>query len=342
MSNQLLYFPYINLPKSDWTARTLLYYEKIGSIVPMDFFEEPEKNYDPFMLDLVRQELVIPINPIEQLEHPWQLNNPFLEFINSDGYRIDEKREFFQLESGTTGAFQNYSFQPARVNSQKFDRELMYSLTQLGLAKHTDTNWYSVERSTANYLMAYLASVLGGKLNMFPTTDKTSSIDFLRQFRGVHQKGRNKRDEILRELIPMPEEINLNKLQKFKEKNIETLNRFKNVIEQIALNPIYDDIKLLSEKIKELKFEKESLTAKMNESKFGAIFFGTACGIFGAVQGLSQAQTAGAVVGGLPGFASAIYSALKIEKAENTFDQTGMKYLAIVDKRLRIAGDLEK
>lgn len=338
MPDQLLYFPYINLPKTDWTVRTLLYYEKVGSIVPMDFFYEPERNYDPFMLDLVRQELVIPINPIEKLDHPWQLNRPFLDFIQSGGYNIDRKREAFRLLSDDEPINKlKFMQRTARVSSQKFDGDLMYSLSELGLARHTKENWYAVERITANYLMAYLASVLAGKLNMLPTTDKSFSIDFLRQFRRVTVKVNNKRDEILKELIPMPEEINLSQLLKFKDKNLGDLNRFKNVVEQIALNPIYDDEKLLSEKIKELKFEKESLTAKMNESKLGTIFFGTACGIFGAVQGLATASTVGAVVGGLPGFASAIHSALKIEKAEDTFDQTGMKYLSLADKRLRFA-----
>jgi len=39
--------------------------------------------------------------------------------------------------------------------------------------------------------------------------------------------------------------------------------------------------------------------------------------------------------GGLPGFMYADHSALKIEKAENVFDQSRMKYLALTDKRFR-------
>lgn len=336
MAESLLYFPYINLPKTDWTVRTLLYYEKVGSVVPMDFFYEPERNYDAFMLEMVREELVVPINPMDKLEHPWQLNKPFLYFIQSDGYNINRRRDAFNLVNQEPVNQLKFMQRTARVSSQKFDGDLMYNLKELGLAKHKKQNWYAVEKITANYLMAYLASVLAGKLEMLPTTDKTFTIDFLRQFRKVTIKVSSKRDEVLKELIPMPTDINLSKLQKFKERNSENLNRFKNVVEQIALNPIYDDEVLLNEKIKELKYEKETLTARMNETNFGSIFFGTACGIFGAVQGIAQADTTSAFVGGLPGFASAIYSALKIEKAENTFDQTGMKYLSLTDKRLRL------
>ena len=337
MSENLLYFPYINLPQTDWTVRTLLYYEKVGSIVPTEFFFEPESNYDPFMLDLIRQELIVPINPNEQLDHPSQLNAPFLEFINSKSYELEIKRHYFRLANEGTTAFQNYRSEPATVNSQKFDKELIYSLSELGLARQFKDNWYSVESSTANYLMAYLASVLGGKLNMLPGTDDVYSIDSLSEFWQVDNEIDKSRYAILDELIPMPEEISLTKLQKFKDKNFQNLIFFRNIVEQVIMNPIYNDEKLLTEKIKELKYQKELLSAKMNESKLGTIFFGTVCGIFGAFQGLTQAETTGAIIGGLPGFASAIYAALRIERAENTFDQTGMKYLALVDKRLRLA-----
>ena len=349
MTDSLLYFPYVNLPATDWTVRALLYYNKVGSIVPIDFFHEPESNYEPFMLELVRQELVIPINPIDRLERPSELNKPFLDFINSDGYRIDEKRTSFLREKSFIWEKplkpedaivygQTYELQPARVNSQKFNDELMYSITQLGLAKQSTNNWYFIEKVTANYLMAYLASVLGEKLKMLPATDRQFSFNFLKQFREVKSEVNEKRDRILKDLIPMPTKINLKQIQKFKEKNIDNLNRFKNIVEQIALNPIYDNDKLLDEKVRELNFEKEALTARMKETKFGPIFFGTVCGVFGAIQGIAQASTTGAVIGGLPGFATAIYSALKIEKAENMFDQTGLKYLSLVDKRLRLRG----
>ncbi len=72
----------------------------------------------------------------------------------------------------------------------------------------------------------------------------------------------------------------------------------------------------------------------MNESQLGNIIFGTVCGIIGAFQGLATANTTSAFFGGLPGFVSAIHSALKIEKAEKVFDQSGLKYLALADKRL--------
>jgi hypothetical protein len=42
--DKLLYYPYINLPEGDWTVRALLYYENVGSIVPLEYFYSPECN----------------------------------------------------------------------------------------------------------------------------------------------------------------------------------------------------------------------------------------------------------------------------------------------------------
>jgi hypothetical protein len=43
MKDKILYFPHINLPNTDWTVRTLLYYDQVGTIVPNDHFYNPEK-----------------------------------------------------------------------------------------------------------------------------------------------------------------------------------------------------------------------------------------------------------------------------------------------------------
>src|SRR5688572_6511212 len=78
--SSILYYPYINVPKTDWTLRTLLYYNHITSIVPEVYFEEPDM-YEPHMLELVREQLVIPINPRDALKHYHHLEDPFIRFL---------------------------------------------------------------------------------------------------------------------------------------------------------------------------------------------------------------------------------------------------------------------
>ncbi len=334
--NDLLYYPYINLPHSDWTIRTLLYYEKLATIVPQEYFYNPERHYEPHMLELVRNELVVPVDPIRTLSNPWEVTRPFIEYTQNPEFNIEAKRESFG--TGNYGRIHVDKFKPrgAWIHSDKFDGEIFYQLEQMGLAKRMDHSWYIVEYHTASFLMTFLATLISSKLSLQPITDDIVIKSNRNRFVAEPDGNTRKREIILRELIPFPSELDLTKFYRFKEKYAELLLVFKNKIEQIVLDDsIEEGSELFKIKVDELKHHKSELSAKMNESKLGSIIFGSICGIIGAIQGLSTAETPGAIIGGLPGFASAIYSAIKIEKAEDVFDQSGMKYLALVDKRLR-------
>ncbi|HAY3552836.1 kinase [Elizabethkingia meningoseptica] len=329
MSN-LLYYPYINVPRTDWTLRTLLYYDNIGSIVPQEYFYDPEKNYDSFMLELVRNELVTPINPLEVLNNPWETTQPFLELVERNRVKLTALQNSFQY--GQRSNLHIDKFQRAHIHADKFDENIFYALEQLGLAERDERNWYSVEQKTANNLMSYLASIISAKTNRLPITDYVRPTFYRQSF----SQERKKRETILTKLIPFPEEIDLKKLLKFKERNSKLLNAFRTKVEKIVLDPnIIENSPLFHQHLAELHQRKEELSAKMNESKFNSIMFGTVCGLIGASQGLVSASMTGTIIGGLPGFANAVYSALKIERAENVFDQSGLKYLALADKRLR-------
>lgn len=328
--SEILYYPYINLPRTDWTLRTLLYYNTVGSIVPQEYFYAPESNYDSFMLELVRKELVIPINPLDVLDRPWDVTRPFLELIERNQVRLRNSRTEFR--NGNRGLIHQDKFNGALIHADKFDDNVFYSLQQLGLAERTEGNWYSVEKRTANSLMNYLATIVGQKTNRIPTTDYVKPVIYKKSFHNEQ----NKRETLLTNLIPLPEDIDLIKLKRFKEKHYDLLNAFSTRIELIALNPeIHEGTPLFHQHLAELLQRKEELSAKMRENNFKKILFGTVFGLIGAYQGFATATTIGAAIGGFPGFANAVYSALQIERAENIFDQSGLKYLALADKRLR-------
>ena len=80
-----------------------------------------------------------------------------------------------------------------------------------------------------------------------------------------------------------------------------------------------------------MKDEKEELSARMNESRLGKIVCGSICGTISAAIALLQEPALGA---GLA-LINAIHAARQIERPEDIRDQTGLKYLALVDKRLR-------
>ncbi|WP_118976517.1 kinase [Taibaiella koreensis] len=290
------------------------------------------------MKEIIDKGLVEAINPVHVLNNPWEVSHQFIEYLNSKEFKLKKRRAFFR--NGRSGRIHQdkSEIRGPRIHVDKFDGEIFYQLEQMGLAIRQDDQWFLVEQQTANDLMTFLASVIGGKLNYQPTTDQERKrFRFKETKKDFHEyKMLNKKRElVLNELIPFPEEIDLTKLRKFKDKHADLLKAFKNKIELIVLNSsIEENTPLFIETINELKLRKEELSAKMNEKKLGKIFFGTACGIVGASVGLATAGTLGGAALALPGFANAIHSALQIEKPESTFDQSGMKYLALVDKRL--------
>ena len=337
----LLYYPYINIPRTDWTTRSLLYYETVGSIVPQNYFYEPE-NYEPFMRELVQNELVIPINPMEVLDEPFQLSKPFIDYTKSKNFKLQSRLHRF--ERGRYGRINENKFRlnGPRINVNKFDNEIFNHLEEIGLAKRENYEWFIVEQKTANEMMTYLASVVGGKLNYLPTTDVfykrfTLATKSNKVFK-TKQKEQHKRETILDQLIPFPENIDLMQLRKFKDKHRDILNAFKTKVELIALNPnIEEESPLFIETIRDLEHSKLELSAKMGESKFGQVFFGTVCGIVSSSIGLATAGTDGAIIGGATALAGAIYAATQVENDTDIPNQNGMKYLALVDKRLRKA-----
>lgn len=328
--NNLLYYPYINLPRTDWTLRALIYYDNIGSIVPQEYFCNPQKHYGEFMFELVNNELVTPINPIENLDNPWESTMPFVNLIE---HNPDLRLLQDNFRKGLFDNIYGSKFQRSIIHADKFHDNIFYSLVELGVAQRSDNNTYLVEKKVANNLMRFLATLISNKTDRTPTTDFMTPI-YRSSFK--NQVEQDKRKTLLTNLIPMPTEINLSQLLKFKEKHSDLLSAFRIRIENIVLNPdIKEDTPRFYNELAELHQRKNELSSKMNESKFNAIVFGSIGGVIGAYPGIAAASTTSAFIGALPGFASAIYSALQIEKAEDVMDQSGLKYLALMDKRLR-------
>lgn len=336
--DNLLYYPYINIPDTDWTARALLYYNEIGCIVPTRYFYEPER-YDSHMRELVRNELIIQIDPMNALKRPEKLVGPFINYLLSGEVDLEKRRRSFQKQFIVPLHPDKFRRDKSRIHNNKFDKEIFYQLEYEGLAIKTDSEWYNVEKRTALELMVYLATIVAERLDYLPTTDTIQRrfrlIQRKRNFE-FYQTSNKKREIILNKLIPFPTHIDFKKLRKFKDLYENELNAFKKRVELMVLNP---EMKIgseyFAESVRELTAQKEELTARMQERKLGDVFFGTACGIMGAFMGLSAADTPGALLGGAPGFLNAIYSAVKVEKPESIYDTTGMKYLALMDKKLK-------
>ncbi len=326
--NGILYYPYIDIPRTEWTYRALFYYDTIASIVPQEFIYEPQGHYEPFMWELVREGFVVPIDPIQALENPWEIGEPFLRFVQSDDFPLHLKRRAFR--EGEWGRIHKDKFVGSRIHSQKFADSVYYSLTQIGLAKRGDGNWYDVEKATASYLMEYLATILSEKLDRMPTTDTLPTRAFSKQASEHYQKTA----KVLEQLIPFPREVNLSKLFDFKFTYPELLAEFRTEIQNIIFDDnLVEGSDLYNNRVERLRQHKEEVSERMKENKIKDLIWGS-CGVISAGVSVGTAAGGWAVMGAIAGLAVAINSALQIERPEKVIDQSGMKYLALLDKRI--------
>jgi len=333
--NSLLYYPYINLPQNDWTIRALLYYDKVNSIVPAQYFYEPE-HYDPFMREAIMNELITPINPMDVLNNPYEVSLKFIEYLSTRKGVIESRRRVFSNQAHKIHRDKFLSpYKQCKLHINKFDSDVFDYLMEIGLAERIDYNWYNVENKTANDLMFLLSSVIADKIQSTLATDKIdySFSQIYTQNNDVELRNRQyKRDLILKNLIPYPKQIDLSNLRRFKEKHHDLLIAFSSKVESIVLNQaISPESQMFKLTLDELKLQKEELSARMNESYLSNINFGTICGTISASIGLFKNSSVAAITGLL----STIYSVCKAERPESVVDQTGLKYLALVDKRMR-------
>jgi hypothetical protein len=335
--DNLLYFPYINLPKSNWSIRTLLYYDTISTIVPEEYNSEP-KQYEPFMAELIKNRLVIPVNPNHVLHRPYELADSFLNYMVSGTVNLEKRRKGFKIAGGRKGIVNEYSELP-KIHNGKFDNNLFNGLRDLGLAERLSKDFYLVEKKTADELMTYLASIISIKLKLLPSTDTLKrkafkATNLKNKFVKLYEREKDKRELILQKLIPCPMEIDLSRVRKFKDENYTLLKNFKNKVELIALDGSIDkDSDIFNEKLKELEIQKNEIAVKMNESRMANVFISVS-GIIGALPGLN-AQTREEIALGLIGLAGTVVAAANIESPEKVFGQNGLKYIVLANSYLR-------
>ncbi|MEJ2051532.1 MAG: hypothetical protein P8Y60_17145, partial [Calditrichota bacterium] len=220
MSNNVLYFPYINVPDTTWFTRTLLYWDEVGAIIPYDYLEDPEK-LNSHTRDLIGAGLVRQVMPGAYIWKIPEFRNAFLSYIaNLGDATLDQRRVAFKKH------------QSFFIHIEKMDG-IEYELKGMGLAEERNYPWFNVEKTTAREYMAYLAASLGKieELNFMPVSDDVSHLEhFLYSSSGedaYEQKVGNLRLQVFEDLFPAPvEPLAPEKIQRFKEKHREKLAKF--------------------------------------------------------------------------------------------------------------------
>ncbi len=245
-----LYYPYINVPENDWFIRVLLYWDNVCSIVPMDYSYNRSK-LKPFMIELLDAELVKPVLPLHYVN---RIDN-FIENFIIHSEKFLEKKHSDNIEYTPTHF--------TKIHIEKLGH-LGNELCKMGLAQESNYPWYLVESSLANDFMLYLASLLSElpQINSRPITDSINELP---------GNNFNRHRLILDEVLPSPGSIkSVEELKGFKNKNSESLRRFRSYIESnisnISLiknseerNDFLNDFK------KQVKEDINTIVGRMNE-----------------------------------------------------------------------------
>ena len=283
MESNVLYFPYIKVPKSVWFTRMLLYWDSVGTIVPYDFFENPEA-LGEHTRGLFERELVKPIPPGMYIYDIPAFDSAFADYLG--GPIIDINRRRRRLEEG-------HVFQ---IHMEKMG-PIEDLLVGLGLARSMTYPWFGVECDTATEFMAYLAGCLGKvpEINSMPVTDEEANLQvFLGSERGQNQATQelnHLRMEVLEKVFPAPtHSLTATEIETFKGKHGGKLRAFRRAVEKEIIElaqlrkPAHRQrrLELFEDEIQELA---EDLNARFREGGFLKVVFGKLCPLLGAIPG---------------------------------------------------------
>ncbi|MHC1729377.1 MAG: DUF6236 family protein [Syntrophobacteraceae bacterium] len=336
MIDGVIYYPYINVPTTEWFTRVLLYWDEVGSIVPSDYVQHPEK-LAAHMRDLVDVKLVKMVAPGQYIHEVPDFGTAFCDMIANDPDIMG--RRGISLQRGET----------TRIHIEKFS-PVAFDLCDMGLARgEINDFWFQVEKTTADLFMAYLAAVLGRceSLEMAPITDRAEHFSV---FSSSPQKTASPsevidelRVSVLNGILPAPSlPVAARDLAEFKKKHHDLLLAFRRHIESSLTDMAgISDQFLRTRKLKSieagLKAAKDEVISKMHERRWPGIVFGTLCGLSAAAIPGARAVATGDMVSSLaalPGLIGAIYTAFKgIKEARQRMPRTPLAYAALAQDR---------
>jgi hypothetical protein len=320
MKANVLYFPYIRVPSSVWLTRILLYWDQVKTIVPLDFFEDPDALSEPTR-SLIQRELVTQVPAgyfIEDIKH---FGSSFENYLIGLGHQLDIRRNRFS--KGNT----------FRIHIEKLG-SVDHLLKDLKLAKIYDYPWFDVEINTGAEFMAYLAGCLGQhpEVNSDPITDEEGNLyEFLKsqnQSNETIQEINRFRKEFLKRIFPAPNHpLSAEEIEKFKRKHKNILRTFRREVEKTILEVVYLHDPVLREKRIELfqdeiREQVDEIRTKLNEMGFIDIVFGKLCPIIGALPGAHYVF----------GLVNAIYAAF--DRDEEATPVSPLAYAAYADVEL--------
>lgn len=299
MRDKVLYFPHIRVPDSPWFIRMLLYWQEVGTIVPYELLQNPDR-LGKHTQDLLTAQLVKDVIPGIFVYRIPNFASSFVTFLEKLGGELDDRRRDFKGKGGV------------QIHAEKMD-DLAEELVRLGLAsrKAQFSPWFIVEKRTADEFMCYLAAVLSRfeEMQSVPVTDDEGSLAALLRLQpapnAVENKLRSVRMAVLKQALPVPEtQLDVPSIRRFKDKHGEELKLFRRNIEQ-RLTFIADmqdpDLRdhQLGMFLEEINDEVDKIRGMMKANGWTNVLFGKICAVLAPLP----------VIGMVPGLVNAVYSA---------------------------------
>jgi hypothetical protein len=277
MRSNALFFPYITLPNEAWTVKSLLYWDKLSSIVPLDYLDRPEQ-MSGFMRELLTEGLVEPVTPSRHIHQIPRFDESFIQLVE---HRL-QRRSQLNVPTGRM----------SRIHAEKLGA-IPEFLVASRLARQIDWNWYDVESTTANLFMAYLAACLGAipEVDATPVTNQAAFARYLQPRVGQMGRYPARRQEVrgvvLDNLLPAPTgPVDVATLLHFKRRHGPRLQRFRTVVEAHCTRvALLRDATDRAEANEAFLQDCEQRIAEIKESMqrtFGQVALGSLAPLFGA------------------------------------------------------------
>jgi hypothetical protein len=326
MTNNVLYYPYIHVPKSKWFLRVLLYWDNVGSIVPYEYLHRPEL-LGSYMRELVGEELVTQIIPGEYLHKIPNFSKVFIKSALKYKHKLEKN---------------NISI--SRLPTRRIHIEKLNSigdeLCEMKLARPSEYPWYDVELKMADMFMAYLAGVLGHlpEINSTPITDSVQELN-------LYHSLETDRNIILDNILPAPEQsISPHELAQFKSKNNKHLTSFRNMIELFVIQlSLISDSNMREEAmnrfIDEAKHDISNIVDLMKENGWERVTLGRFLSYAAAGASFADALTSGGLISNIAavfGIGSAIHTTYREAKISTILNDSYVAYAALANKALKV------
>lgn len=229
MANTALYYPYINPPADAWTTRSILYWDRIDSIIPWNVeLADSTKT-------LIDEGLLTPVDWMNVAEVGHQIADEFVRFIHKTASK------------GPLANDWQSRFQPSLIHTMKMPHRISEALNQTGLGIEQSYDWWAVRPDIASAYMSTLAWCIAAKnrSGCDLLTDRSPALDSFRlkcsevnpRGRLALGKGREVLETVLKGLFLVPKEwLPPREVRLFKEQFGNELQAFRNHINRAVLD----------------------------------------------------------------------------------------------------------